>query len=391
MDIPPELTTLAVQVKLAALIVIYLFVPLSAFTYYVFRRDRHQTKVERVLRVLDVDKRDTGPYRTPFTGRYLLVAVIYCSVVAMVGLAALMFSQNIEVFLGIDSSVNTGEGRTFPVDDSLLMLGMAFLGAYLWGSQYVFRRYVNDDLNPGVFYGLSVRMLLAGALAVVIFNAYEALAGSGGSPQGQEGVGKTMWPALAFVLGMFPQRGLSWLRSRIPIFSPEADPSVRPMPLEMIEGITVHDRLRLEECDIDSCYDLATTDFVPLVINTPYSARMLIDWMLQAKLCVYCGDAVKDLRRNGIRTIVDLEGISNEEIERLTDETSVTRSALERAIKYLERSQEVARLRQIGHLLGIYAHAIGDARAPAQPGENIWHATAPQTAEAGTAARTPAK
>ena len=394
MDIPAELSSVTVQIKLVALIVIYLFVPLSALTYYVFRRDRHQTKVERVLRVLEVDERDGAPYKAPYPGRYLLVSVMYCSIVAMVGLAALLFSQNIEVFIGIDASIAPEERPRFPVDDSLLMLGMAFLGAYLWGSQYVFRRYVSDDLNPSVFYGLSVRMLLAGALAVVIFNAYEALAGSGGgAAEMQQGVGKTMWPALAFVLGMFPQRGLSWLRSRIPIFSPESDPTVRHMPLEMIEGVSVHDRLRLEECDIDSCYDLASTDFVPLAMNTPYSARQLIDWMLQAKLCIYCGESVKDLRRNGIRTIVDLEGLSDDEMEHLSQETSVTRPALERAMKYLERSHEVARLRGIGHLLGIYAQAISEGRLPpTSAGENIWHATMPaQPVETGPAARTPAR
>ena len=63
----------------------------------------------------------------------------------------------------------------------------------------------------------------------------------------------------------------------------------------MIEGVESHDTLRMEELGIDSCYDLATADFVPLLLKTPYSARQLIDWILQAKLCVYFGDTVKDL------------------------------------------------------------------------------------------------
>ena len=89
---------------------------------------------------------------------------------------------------------------------------------------------------------------------------------------------------------------MRWLTDRLPIFSSEADASVRRLPLEMIQGIEVHDRLRPEEEGIDSCYDLATADFVPLMLKTTCGARQLIDWILQAKLCVYFAEAVKDLR-----------------------------------------------------------------------------------------------
>lgn len=367
----------AVTIKTLALVVIYLFLPLSALTYYTFRRKRHLAKVDRILRVLKVDERDEESYDTDYPKKHLLWAVIYSSIVSVVGLAALMFNEYMEVSLGMQAPKGAVDSEsaplTFPVDDSLLMLGMAFLGAYLWGIQYVFRRYMADDLSPGVFYGLSMRMLLAGALAVVIFNAFEALAGGGSN--NTQGIGRSMWPALAFVLGMFPQRGLTWLREKIPMFSPEADASVRHMPLEMIEGISVHDRLRLEEYGLDSCHDLATTDFVPMAISTPYSARTLIDWMLQAKLCIYCGDAMRDLRTYGIRTIVDLEDMSNERMDALAQETSVTRPALEQARAYLKRSPEVRRLRTIGNLLGVFATVVrDDGNLDSASAGNYWHA-----------------
>jgi len=381
-----ELFTASFTIKMLALIVIYLFLPLSALTYHFFRRYRHLSKVERILRVLEIDERDRKSYDDAYPGYHLLIAVIYSSIVSIVGLAALMFNEHMENALGLVMEEANGSPATFPVDNSFLMLGMAFLGAYLWGIQYVFRRYMSDDLNPGVFYGLSMRMLLAGALAVVIFNAYEALAGGGDASQG---IGTTMWPALAFVLGMFPQRGLTWLREKVPIFSPEKDPTVRKMPLEMIEGISVHDRLRLEECGLDSCHDLATTDFVPLAIATPYSARTLIDWMLQAKLCIYCGDAMRDLRGYGIRTIVDLETLTSTQMDTLAQETSVTRPALEQAKLYLHRSLEVARLCKIGHLLGIFATAVGEPDPVADSGENIWHAAPGEHSEARTRPQPP--
>ena len=66
----------AVTIKLSALVVIYLFLPLSAITYYAFRRHRHTFKVRRILRVLDVDERDRGSYDTEYPGVHLLLAVV---------------------------------------------------------------------------------------------------------------------------------------------------------------------------------------------------------------------------------------------------------------------------------------------------------------------------
>lgn len=157
---------------------------------------------------------------------------------------------------------------------------------------------------------------------------------------------------MAFVLGMFPQRGISWIRDRIPFLSEDDDPSVRKAPLEMIEGITFHDRVRLQEESIDNCYDLATADFVPLVINTSYSARQLTDWILQAKLCVYAPDAMLNLRQQGIRTIMDLEDLEEEERRELVEATAMTKSALERALKPLKTDDEIERLRHVGKTLG---------------------------------------
>jgi hypothetical protein len=51
----------------------------------------------------------------------------------------------------------------------------------------------------------------------------------------------------AFVIGMFPQRGINWLSSRVSFLSIQKHPSVRAIPLEMIEGVTAHDKQRLED------------------------------------------------------------------------------------------------------------------------------------------------
>ena len=146
----------------------------------------------------------------------------------------------------------------------------------------------------------------------------------------------------------------------------------------MIEGITFHDRVRLEEVNIDNCYDLATADFVPLVFDTPYSARELTDWILQAKLCVYAPDAMLNLRQQGIRTIMDLEGLDQTQIQELVEATAVTKSALERALRSLKTDDEIHRLRHIGKRLGIFTGLEdtllplpGNGPVPAFPGTGL--------------------
>jgi predicted RecB family nuclease len=131
--------------------------------------------------------------------------------------------------------------------------------------------------------------------------------------------------------------------------------TVRSAPLELIEGLESHDSLRLEELGIDTCYDLATADFVPLMLKTPYSARQLIDWILQAKLCVYFADAVKNLRQQGVRTVCDLAYLTPQELEALAAETALTKSALanaQQSVKY--EAAELERLREAARVLGTF-------------------------------------
>ena len=128
---------------------------------------------------------------------------------------------------------------------------------------------------------------------------------------------------------------------------------------------TVEERLRLlGELGIDTCYDLAMADFVPLAISTHYSARQLVDWILQAKLCMYFGEAVEELRRHSIRTVVDLQRLSPDEIEALAPESALTRSALEQARESVRDNSEIERLHHVGRLLGVYTGIRDNDQSP---------------------------
>lgn len=335
--------------KLFVAVVLYIFLPLTALTYYFSRRQRRVIEVDRMLRILNIDPAYAKAYAPDALSSYLF-AVAYASIIACIGLALLLFSREIGLANGDFPTVAISDVE-FPQKGSRVVFAMAFLGVYLSGLQHIYRRYAASDLSPTLYYGFSMRVIFASVVALVIYNAYSALSG-GDSADG--GITANIWPALAFLIGTFPQRGMRYLSDKLPMLATTVDPSVRPAPLEMIEGIEIHDVLRFEELGVDTCYDLATADFVPLLLKTPYSGRQLIDWILQAKLCVYFGDSVKDLRRLGIRTLVDLDALTPEELETLPHETSVTSTTLTRALASVHSSTEIARLREVGVVLGMF-------------------------------------
>jgi hypothetical protein len=342
--------------KLFVAIVFYLFLPLTALTYYFSRRQRRVIEVDRMLAILNVEPSYAKAYLPDAFSSYVW-AVSYASIISCVGLALLFFSREIGLSNGEFPTVALN-GVEFPQKGSRIVFAMAFLGVYLSGLQHIYRRYAASDLSPTLYYGFSMRIIFAAVVAMVIYNAFSALSGGDSALSGGEGSGSgitaNIWPALAFLIGIFPQRGMRYLSEKVPMLSQATDPSVRPAPLEMIEGIESHDILRLEELGIDSCYDLAAADFVPMLLRTPYSGRQLIDWILQAKLCVYFGDGVKELRRFGIRTLVDLETLTAEELATLPQDTSVTATVLARAIGSSRTSPEIARLREVGQRLGMF-------------------------------------
>ena len=349
--------------KLLAVGVLYVFLPLTAFTYHFSRRHRREIEVARMLALLNVDREYGKAYAAETLFAYLW-AVAYSSIIVGFGLAMLFFSVELGL-VDAEFPAFAIAGVDFPQRGSRIVFAMAFLGAYLSGLQHVYRRYAANDLSPTLYYGLAMRIILAAIVAVIIYNAYTALAGTSES---DSGITANIWPALAFLIGIFPQRGLRWMSDRTPMLSQASDPAVRPAPLEMIEGVEAHDVLRLEELGIDNCYDLATADFVPVLLKTPYSARQLIDWILQAKLCVYFGDSVKELRRLGIRTILDLDALGEEEIVNLPLETSVTTTVLARARDSVRTNPELHRLREVGQLLGMFWGRKESAESPPYQG-----------------------
>jgi hypothetical protein len=330
-----------------------LFLPLTAFSYFCFRYERSILETRRILKILNVDEDYQHVYAIDQVHPSqvfwaLLISVGYATLITIIGLSILLLGKDLG-FPEFPAMVKTGKNIVFPIEGSRLVFGMAFLGAYVWGLQYIFQRYSQNDLLHTIYLNLGLRMIFASVIAMLAFNAADALIDTKAN-----GFVSNIWPALAFLIGMFPQRGLRWLSEHLPIFASSSHPSVREAPLEMIEGIGSYDSLRLEELGIETCYDMATADFVPLTLRTPYSARQIVDWILQAKLCACFGDGVVDLRKHGVRLITDLEQLSDEYIEKLSTGTVVTQSALKQARATVRMDEDIKRMRRVSQQLSQY-------------------------------------
>ncbi len=356
--------------RMLVIVVLVGFLPLCAITYFTYRLGQRRLEVERILNILQITSQyrkiyscDIGPY-------HFGISVLFAMTVSIIGLSSLFLSA--ELGLGSTPNLLLG-GSMLAANDcsanetciiayqhgALMMYGIGFMGAYLWGLQSIFRRYAMNDLLPVAFFHFGLRMIFSPMVALIF---YHVVGGFNGDYSTQADSNQQLLSPsadglmllLAFVIGMFPNRGIKWMMSRATLLTSENHASVQNLPLEMIEGLSAFDKDRLQELGIDSCYDLATADFIPLLLKTPYGSRELIDWLLQAKLCVRFGDSVDALREQGFRLITDLEGLDDSYLEQLAKDTSLTLSSLQRATKATDSDHNIARLKRAAESLGKY-------------------------------------
>lgn len=367
-------------VKTILLICFVMFIPISSACYYFSRSEQRESEVQRYMKILNIKDRELFKQRNP--GISLLIAVFFVTFLSICFWGLILFGD--EITITDKYNYLFGNVKVILMDDTdgdvikqyqsgaVLTFSMAFLGAYLWGIQSIARRYAMNDLIPVAYYNLGVRMIFSGILALVFYHLYAVAPDLFASlfnadsiesadkiesvknmeveeivvstePTSQTSIDLTM-PVIAFLIGMFPQRGLKWLTSKFSVFSQKNNPSVRDLPLEMIEGIDINDVVRLQELGIDSCYDLATIDYVPYLFKTPYTPRVLINWILQAKLCVYFGEHVKDLREHGIHTVWQLYSYDEVELKAIIKSVSVSEDTFMLVKGLIAKELEIERL-----------------------------------------------
>jgi len=178
---------------------------------------------------------------------------------------------------------------------------LAFLGAYFFSLQMLFRRYVRRDLRGSAYVAVSMRIVLAviGTWVVTVASIRQGLAT------------ETQLLAVGFAIGVFPRVAWQIIQALFKRTTHVALASmVSDLPVSELDGLTVWHEARLEEEDIENIPNMATADVVELLVNTRFPPDRIVDWVDQAILYTQLGAQNKPcreaLRRHGIRTATSL-------------------------------------------------------------------------------------
>ncbi|HKP51167.1 MAG TPA: hypothetical protein VJ183_00800 [Chloroflexia bacterium] len=207
-------------------------------------------------------------------------------------------------------------------------LSFAFLGAYFFALNMIFRRYARSDLTHKAYSHIVVRILtcIIATWAVSILPVFGAIGSSG----------DWLLLAVAFSVGIFPESGAVLIQDVLQkkpfgnVF-----PSLREEhPITKLEGITLYDRVRLLEEGVENVENLAHSDIIELMLRTRIPTPRLVDLIDQAILYLHVRDisgtsyenkAIQLLRLYGIRTATDLIAAYDIMLRRPVLESSETR------------------------------------------------------------------
>lgn len=185
----------------------------------------------------------------------------------------------------------------------------AFLGAYFFSLQMLFRRYVLRDLRPSAYVSVAMRIILAvvGTWVVAVISHYKFL-----------DIKTDTLLLVGFVIGVFPSLAWQFVQAAIKkvTFAGFFIPSLSSqLPISDLDGLTVWHEARLEEEDVENVPNMATADLVDLMLQTRFPPDRIIDWVDQAILFTHIGPEkaanggirVRErLREQGIRTATSL-------------------------------------------------------------------------------------
>src|SRR3546814_19030440 len=109
-------------------------------------------------------------------------------------------------------------------------------------------------------------MIFAAIVALMVYHMLPDVADPGG---GESGIASSFLPALAFMIGIFPQRALQYLTHRLHTILSPTEERAREVPLELLHGLPVNDRLRIAEEGIEYCFALAIPEILTFLCTTP--------------------------------------------------------------------------------------------------------------------------
>ena len=320
--------TLAQSLEAIATVVLSSFFIIITFAFFRYRLVRKQEELNSLIDGMNLGEK-IGNFkdqmRKEFSPRDYALPLIFVTVVSFIGLFLLLLGWMLYDIPEDTPLIKSmlWSGAEFWNDDvygrekkSLAIVAWSILGGYMGGAQYIYRRFATIDLTPGNFFSLGIRMIIAPVIALLI-----AFATGWDSPEvSNEGV-----LVIAFLTGLFPERGMKVLMDRASgIFPTKNDNEVENFPLEAIQGVSYFHRVRLNEVGIDNVQNLAQFNFLLLVIKTPFPVRVLLDWVSQAKLLMEFHEDTPALTKVGIRSALDYVEATDQHPERLPEIARIT-------------------------------------------------------------------
>ena len=171
-------TLLLYKVLFIALLVALL--PLCAITYYQYRLKQRKLEIERILNILKIFSEYREMHSYDFSRLHFGFSVLFAMMFSVVGLSVLFLSNELGIatrpnlILGGALLKSTDCGAASAClgyqQGALLVYGLGFMGAYVWGLQGIFRRYSLNDLLPMTFYKFGLRMITASVIALLLYH-----------------------------------------------------------------------------------------------------------------------------------------------------------------------------------------------------------------------------
>lgn len=324
------------------------FIPVTIFSFLLVRRTKKEAEFTRVVQVLGIASDDAEFARDRVTEQYAgsnyRLPVLFAWLMSILGLVSLLFGVDlVETHLNKPNFLLTGnasfaDNNLQPLRlQSMMVMSLAFLGAFLWSTQNILRRLNAGDLSPSVYFSAGVRMTLAPVLSLMVSHVLRQT--------NAEPMTSSSLPAIAFLVGIFPDEALQFLKEKLHVFSLQSR-SAHDLPLSMIEGMGVYHRARLAEVGVEDAQNLASANFIELVVRTSFNPNQIIDWIAQARLYVYFKDDIVALRRCQIRSVLDLLPACQDEklLQEIAGATGLEQISLHNYCNILTRDLSVKQL-----------------------------------------------
>jgi len=202
-----------------------------------------------------------------------------------------------------------------------------WLGAYIHAIDRTVRHYLSHDLSPNVYIYAARRFIVSFVVGSIVGLGMGVL---GEAARIDFDTNLTVVYIVAFGVGLFPDRGIRWIRTMLNRFLRQKDSILEQKPLTLIDGIGEWQQGRLDQEGITSVQNLANVSLLSLVVNTPFDVGQIVNWVDQAILISYASpEQAAALNKAGLRSACDVLSAVDGSMKNLCEATGLKESELQ--------------------------------------------------------------